>query len=359
MTTAWKRARRILAVRLDSMGDVLMTTPAIRALGSRGASVTLLTSPAGAAVARLVPEIDEVNVHEAPWMKATSAADPASDLAVIETLRERRFDAAAIFTVYSQNPLPAAMLCHLSGIPRVAAHCREKVYALLSDQLPETEPEGGIRHEVRRQLDLVATLGLTPLEEHLSILPPLDAAPRVAAKLRAGKLDEFAPWLVLHPGASAPSRRYPTALFAKTVSVLHRRGWRTVLIGSGEDVPLTREIEVLSGVRCLSLAGDLDLGELAALIAGAPMLLANNSGPMHIAAATGTPVVCLYALTNVQHTPWQVPARILSHDVACRLCYRSQCPEGHNACLTGITPGRVVDAVLSLAAETGVQRQAA
>jgi len=96
------------------------------------------------------------------------------------------------------------------------------------------------------------------------------------------------------------------------------------------------------------VAGELDLAEMAALLAAAPVLLANNTGPVHLAASVGCPVVDLYALTNPQHTPWMVPARVLSHDVPCRWCYRSVCPQGHNDCLRKVPPAAVVRAVLEL-----------
>src|SRR5581483_1678534 len=97
-----------------------------------------------------------------------------------------------------------------------------------------------------------------------------------------------------------------------------------------------------------SLAGCLNLAELAALIAQAPLLISNNTGPAHIAAAIGTPVVDLYAQTNPQHTPWQVPHRLLYHDVPCRNCFKSVCPQGHHDCLARVPPEAVVQAALEL-----------
>ena len=98
----------------------------------------------------------------------------------------------------------------------------------------------------------------------------------------------------------------------------------------------------------LPLAGELSLGELGALLEAAELLISNNSGPVHLAAALGTPVVDLYALTNPQHTPWQVPHRILNADVPCKYCYKSVCPERHHDCLTRVMPDDVVAAALSL-----------
>lgn len=98
----------------------------------------------------------------------------------------------------------------------------------------------------------------------------------------------------------------------------------------------------------IDLSGALELGELAALIQRARVLVSNNSGPVHLASALGTPVVDLYALTNPQHMPWQTPHRVLYHDVPCRWCYRSVCAEGHHACLVGVSVDEVVSAVLEL-----------
>jgi ADP-heptose:LPS heptosyltransferase len=100
-----------------------------------------------------------------------------------------------------------------------------------------------------------------------------------------------------------------------------------------------------------SLAGKLDIGAFAALISRAPLLISNNTGPVHMAAALHTPVVELYALTNPQHTPWLVPHRTLSHDVPCKYCYKSICPLGHHNCLRLVPPEAVVAAALELLAE--------
>ena len=178
MARGWEDASNLLCVRLDSIGDVLMMTPAMRALKQSlpGRKITLLTSPAGARIAQLIPEVDDVMVYEAPWMKATPPRDAVRDFAMARAVRERRFDGAVIFTTFSQSPLPAAMLCFLAGIPLRLAHCHENPYQLLSHWLPDPEPEQQIRHEVRRQLDLVAGIGCVAGDESLSLVIPRPAA---------------------------------------------------------------------------------------------------------------------------------------------------------------------------------------
>ncbi len=181
MSAAWDRARRILCVRLDSLGDVLMTTPALRALkeSGHGRRLTLLTSPrTGAALAKRLPMVDDVWTYDAPWVKHPAArGDPVADLDMIDQLLAARFDAAVIFTVSSQSPLPAAMMCWLAGIPLRLARCRENPYELLTDRVPETEFDAHVRHEVARQLALVRAVGARTSDWRMAFAPG-DAAHR-------------------------------------------------------------------------------------------------------------------------------------------------------------------------------------
>ena len=350
---SWDDRNHLLAVRLDALGDLLMTTPALRALKAHraGRRLTLLTSPAGAEVARLVPEIDDVIVYDAPWVKATAPrVDSAPDHTMQARLRHDRFDAAVIFTVYSQNPLPAAMLCYLADIPRRLAHCHENPYQLLTDWVVDPEPARVVRHEVRRQLDLVASIGAVSADERLSLRVPDAAQQRITTVLAARGLEQRR-WVLVHPGATAASRRYPPERFAAAARRLARAaGYTVVVTGSDTERPLVDAVVRALDVPAAALIG-LPLDEFAALVEAAPLLISNNSGPVHVAAAVGTPVVDLYALTNPQHTPWAVPHRVLFHDVPCKYCYKSVCPEGHNNCLALVEPADIVDAALALLAD--------
>lgn len=355
MTDRWGDAQNILCVRLDSLGDVLMTTPAMRALKESGPCrrVTLLTSPAGAAATPLLPDVDETIVYEAPWMKHGAPRDgAATDERLIGRLRTGGFDAAVIFTVFSQNPLPAALMCYLAEIPLRLAHCRENPYRLLTDWVAETEPHERVRHESRRQLDLVATIGAHTDDERLRLCVPPSARTRVRTLLAQEGLADERPWAVLHPGATAPSRRYPPGHFAEVARrLVLEHGWRIAYTGDDSEAELVTAIARESGVDSVCLAGRLEFAELAALIEAAPLVIANNTGPVHVAAAVGTPVLDLYALTNPQHTPWLVPHRVLSHDVPCKFCYKSVCPLEHHDCLRKIMPADVVRAALELREE--------
>jgi len=347
----WQAARRILCIRLDSLGDVLMCTPAIRALRASipCCQLTLLSSPSGTAVAPHIPELDAAITYLAPWMKHEQAATDEALHACAAQLAAQRFDAAVIFTSYSQSPLPAAMLCHLAGIPLRLASCRENPYQLLTHWVPERERERATRHEVQRQLDLVAHVACSTSDTALSFAIPDAAASKVSAMLDAAGIDPGKPYLVLHAGASAASRRYPIRHWLVLIGMLGTRlGYPMILTGDRGEMEWLQPLAETWVGPTHSLIGKLGLGELGALIRSSSLLITGNTGPAHIAAAVGTPLVDLYAMTNPQHTPWRVAHRLLFQDVSCRNCLRSSCPHGHHACLDLLAPRRVVEAAVEL-----------
>jgi len=354
---AWCDARRVLAVRLDNLGDVLMTTPALAALRESlpRASLTLLASPAGAALAPHLPMVDEVIAYRAPWVAHPLLAHVpvgADDRALVERLAACGFDAAVVFTTCTQSALPAALVCALAGIPERLAYSRENPYRLLTTWVPESDAVApGMRHEVERQLRLVARIGCTTADERLRFrLRPQDRA--ALARVRdVVDFDPSRPYIVVHPGASAPSRRWPPERFGAAAARLAEATGRSIVFtGQAQEQPLVDAARDACRAPSVTFAGRLDLGAFAALVAGADLLLTNNSGPVHLAAALGTRVVDCYALTNPQHTPWRVPARVLSHEVPCRDCLKSVCPQGHHGCLLGVTTEQVVQAALELLA---------
>ncbi len=358
MQSAWPAACRLLVIRLDASGDLLMCTPALHALRDAGYQVSLLTSSTGALVGSRCGAISEVIVFDSPWMKASSAVSSGATIAVAKTLQARAFDGAVIMQSYSQNPLPAAMLCHLAGIPRQLAYCRENPYQLITDWLPEPEPESLQRHEVQRQLDLVGALCAPPVDTALRLTVTEDdykAADQALVRLGLHEMQEF---ILVHPGASAESRRYSLASLQTVIKQIgHATDLPLVLTGGPQDQAVLSALQTAAGSAYAGIVSDLDFGGLAALIGQSRLLIANNSAPAHLAAAMQTPVVVLYALTNLQHTPWQVPAKVMFNPVPCAPCYRSVCPMIHHACLTGVPPSAVIMAASRLLAETEAMRR--
>jgi ADP-heptose:LPS heptosyltransferase len=348
----WSAARRILIVRLDNLGDVLVTTPAIRAVRQALplARITLLASPVGAQVGRLDPDIDEVMVYEAPWMDPWHRLpqDSGREQRAIAQIKDKGFDGAIIFTSFRQSPLPAAYLCYLAGIPLRLAASIDGPGSLLTTR--HKHPQHPM-HEVERGLDLVGAIGITAGDPHLVVQVPAEA--REEARAVLARPGGQGPLVVLHPGCSMPARTYPWEMFAEAADILIEQvGATVVLTGVAEERPLVHDIVARMRHAPVDLAGQITFPVLCALIEAADLTVTNNTGPMHIAAALGTPVVALFALTNPpeQWGPWMVPHRQLFHDVPCRICYNRVCPYGHE-CLRLVSPETVASAAVELLAE--------
>ncbi len=318
---AWKNYRNILCVRPDNMGDVLMSQPAMRALKESvpGRKITLLTSTAGACIAPFIPEVDETIPFDVPWVKTTETNGAQRLLALAGELQALQLDAAVIFTVYSQNPLPAGMLCYLAGIKAILGYCRENPYQLINQWVPDREPLDYVVHEVERQLRLVEMAGAKTSDTRLLLKIPeetrKEATDRVWEILNVAGIRAGMRWLVLHAGVSEEKRLYPASDYITACQSLIRQGYKILLTGSGSERDYVDQIARHFSDAAINVAGELSLAELIVLIEAAPVLIANNTGPVHIATAVGTPVVVLYAMTNPQHTPWQVPSKVLYFEV--------------------------------------------
>jgi ADP-heptose:LPS heptosyltransferase len=216
-----------------------------------------------------------------------------------------------------------------------------------------------VRHEVQRQLDLVTAVGAPAKDVQMQFCVTRQAELAVGRMLDDAAIDARLPLVVMHPGASAPSRRYPADRYAEVARQLSEaRACQVAVTGGDDERELTRTIcaSMQGATRLVDFAGRLDLGELGALIARADLLISNNTGPVHIASAVGTPVVDLYALTNPQHTPWRVPNRVLFREVPCKYCYSSSCIHQHHDCLRGVRPEEVVTAACELLDEHSALR---
>ena len=354
----WATARRVLVVRLDNLGDVLVTTPAIRALRRAlpAAHIALLAGPAAAQAGKLDPDLDETIVYEAPWMDPwhTLPQDPVREERAIARLREGAFDAAIIFTSFRQSPLPSAYLCYLANIPLRLAASIDGPGSLLTTR--HKHPTTSM-HETERGLDLVAAVGIPPAERDLVLAVPPASRAAVAA---GGWWAADGPRVVVHPGCTMPARTYPWEGFAAVAERLVRDlGASVVVTGAADERELVERVVATVPAefreRVQSGAGRLAFAEFCALIESADLTVTNNTGPMHVSAAVKTPVVALFAWTNPpeQWGPWMVPHTLLNHDVPCKLCYARVCPYTHD-CLRLVTPEQVVAAGAELLAASRI-----
>lgn len=329
----------VLAVRLDSDGDVLLTGPAVRALAAGGRPVDLLAAPAGAAAARLLPLVRQVLVFDAPWSGYRPATvDPPAVEALVEQLVARGYGEAVIFTSFHQSPLPMALLCRLAGIPRVAATSVDYPGSLLD--VRHTRPEG--LHEVDAMLDLCRAAGAAlPADDdgRLAVRRPL---PDVSGLVPDGE------YVVLHPGASVPARGTTVDHAGAVARALSADGWDVVVTGGPDE----RRYAPPPDLGATDLVGRTDLPTLAAVLDGASCVVVGNTGPAHLAAAVGTPVVSLFApvVPEERWRPYGIPTVVLGDQhAACRGTRARDCPVPGHPCITGIRPGTVAAAVRELA----------
>jgi lipopolysaccharide heptosyltransferase II len=298
------------------MGDVLMSSPAFRALKeSFQCSITLLTSSVGSTIARMIPEVDDVIVFDVPWVKLHSG-DSNDVRNMVQVIKSQRFDAAVIFTVYSQSPLPAALLLYMADVPMRLAYCRENPYQLLTHWLPDEEPYAFIRHQVKRDLVLVKSIGANAKADHIQLDLPEQTWPATREKLRNEGIDFMKPWIILHPGVSERKREYPEEHWvdiARKITSIYEL--QVIITGTESEAALATRIRRAAGEHIYSMAGLLSVEEFVMLIKRASLVISVNTGTIHIAAAVQTSVIVLYALTNPQHTPWKVPGAVLPFDV--------------------------------------------
>lgn len=313
----WKGCKNILCIRADNMGDLLMSFPAIHALKeSFKCKLTVLTSSMATGIAHLNPDIDETITFNLPWIKDGSGNDQEGIEQLLPLLRKANFDGCIIFTVYSQNPMPAVMLAYLAGIPRRLSYCREHPYALLSHWVPDPEPYDYIRHQVQRDLDLVAHIGAKTTNHQIQLQLPPDSWDQVLKQALKVGVNLERSFLVLHPGVSEPKRAYPIKEWINCGKALAAVfGMPLILTGNEAEKEMANEIQVGIGAAAYNFCGLLGISGFAALLDHAQVVISVNTGTVHLAAALQTPVVVLYAQSNPQHTPWMVPHKVLYYSI--------------------------------------------
>jgi ADP-heptose:LPS heptosyltransferase len=329
---------RVLVVRLDSDGDVLLAGPAIRAVAAGAGRVTVLCGPRGRQAAELLPGANEIVVHRAPWIDPEP--EPVSarrTLTLVARLTALRLDQALVLTSWHQSALPTALLLRLAGVRTIAA-ISEDYPGSLVDVRHRVAPN---MHEVERGLSLAGTLGYElPRDD--------DRGLRIVRGVQENPVRD-ASYVVVHPGASVPARTWPAEKHAALVAELAATGRRVVVTGGPGERRLT---SFVAGDVALDLGGRTKFATLAEVLAGADVTVVGNTGPAHLAAAVGTPVVSLFApvVPASCWRPWGVPHIVLGDQHApCAGSRARVCPvEGH-PCLDGVSVGEVLAAVDKLA----------
>jgi ADP-heptose:LPS heptosyltransferase len=333
--------RRVAVVRLRvGLGDLLASVPALRALRAArpDVEIVMITWPEMAPVVdRMSGYVDELLGF--PGYPGIPERPPELDLlpGFLERARSRRFDLA--IQMYG-GQAPANEVTALLGARRTAGFFTPGDFpADLATHIPYPYRA----HEVHRHLQLLRFLGVPPGSDTLEF--PLWPVDRVAAAALRAKYD-LAPrtYACIHPGATAASRRWVPQRFAAVSDALAERGLRVVLVGVEGEEPVTAAVRSRMRSDAIDLCGRTDLGAFAALLADARLLVGNDSGPAHLAAALGTPSVAVYLAGDPQR--WAAfdagRHRIAQAGVGCQPCPHQRCPIDFR-CATGLSTGRVIE----------------
>ncbi len=350
-----KAPRRILVRAVNWVGDAVMTLPALTALAAAcpQARIEVLAKPWVAPVYAPHPAVAEVVAFEARG----AHAGPAGLLRLAGELRARRYDWAVLF----QNAFQAALLARVARVPVRLGFAADGRGLLLSHQVPRGAAVRAA-HQSSYYLHILAGAGLPvapPPPEGVS--PRLHLAPedvRAATDLLAAEgLAEAGPLLGLAPGAAyGPAKCWPAERFAAAAAALLDQGFAAaLLLGSAGEAPACAAVaRGLAGRRVLNLAGRTGLGPALAVIARLGLMLSNDSGLMHAAAALAVPTVAVFGSTEPRATAPLGPAvAVVREPVECSPCLQPECPRGKMICFTGVSADMVASAARGLLGEGG------
>ena len=323
---------RILLIRLSSLGDIVLTTPALRAVRAHfpDAHLAMLVGQQSADVLRENPHLDEI----IPFDRGAIGKDTTEMLRIARTLREREFTVA----IDLQRKFRTAVLMYLSG-----ARVRVGKGVLATVRVPER----GNKHATAHYFDLLHAVGVPAVDQGLEIF--LTPAERAAAlqRFEGAGIQGTGLKVGLFPGAGWKLREWMPERFAAIGDRLVQRFSAEVLIfGGPREQALVQRVAALMNAGSVTFAGTLRVRELAACIQQCDLFLTNDTGPMHIAAAVGTPTVSLFGPGNhIRFQPLGGLHRTLRHDVPCSPCkqFTDRCKD--NVCMKKIGVAEVWGAV--------------
>lgn len=314
------------------VGDAVLSIPALKSLRQRfpSARITLLARAWVAGLFQSSAFLDRIWRLSPNWV------------ANVRRTRQARFDTGILLT----NSFGSAVAMRAGGVTERIGYATEMRSALLTRPV-SLEP--GKHHQTHYYLNLLESafgpgpapdIGMTPSEEER------DRARRVLTQAGLGDAQRL---LVLSPGAAFGSaKRWTEAGFAGLADRLESEGFRTVIVGSAAEREIGDRVAALMHRPATNLAGQTDLETLVGLLASAALVVTNDSGPMHVAAALGTPTLGIFGATDPEVTgPVGPRTRVVSHEVECSPCLLRNCPIDHR-CMEGLSVERVFEASCSL-----------
>ena len=332
--------KNILIIRLDRIGDVLLSTPVFKTVREAypKSHISVMVRPYAEDVVLGNPYIDDLIVYD----KDGAHKGALATLVFCQRLRARRFDCAIVLHPSNRSHI----VPFLAGIPMRLGYDR-KLSFLLTKSVPHKK-EFGLKHEIDYALDVVHYIGIEPTSHDLYMPIKESSEARIDELFKKHALAHGAVVVTLHPGASCPSKRWPPERFADVADKLAQKyGARIVVIAGPKEKGFGDRVCELIKSKTVNVSGTTSVADVASILKRSRLLVSNDSGPVHIACAIGTPVVALFGrsdrgLSPVRWGPSGKRSIILHKYIGCDVCRAHKCEKGFE-CLNAIT----VDEVLS------------
>ncbi len=377
--------RRILVVQLDHLGDAVLSTPLIAALRAAypKAAIDVLASPSNHEVFEADPHVNQVRVAERTWFERRP--DRWGFLRAVWSLGRSLRGAGYELGIDVRGDVLSVLVLTLAGVPRRVGWSMGGGSFLLTDVAPWIPG----RHEVRSRLALLARLGTTldestrvdvhvrdqdriavarrlaeawprrsvrrsevhagsvrsgrlgTVREPRPTSPAFETIDNEADWLHAGRFSPRPPILAVHLGAGNAAKRWPTGSWKTLIERFLATGWRVVIVGGIEDLPLSTNLETHDRLR--DWTGSLTVTQTTALLERADLFIGADSGPAHLAASAGTLSVVLFSGTNQprQWRPWSRHSLVIRHRVPCQPCHQKVCPLADHPCMSRLDPDQV------------------
>lgn len=351
----FSQIQRVLVVKLQHLGDVLLSTPVFSVLKQHypHLEIDVLVYADTAVMLRHNPDISKIFCIDRNW-KSSLRNQLKRETQLYQSLKQRDYQLLICLTDRMRGAWLARLLRPRYSVALKYSFKRGRFWA---NSFSHTYSRARLRHIVEAQLDALRRLGLHPGQEQrrlkMCIPPP-------QAETVAKRLDEYqlkpGEFVVIHPCSRWMYKGWNVAGFAELIARLHQRGIPCVLV-SGPDASELAYVQAILSKQphgVVDLSGQLNLSELAALIGHARCFIGLDSVATHIAAAVGTASVVLFGPSNDRFWgPWQVPHRLVTSDLSCRPCDMEGCANSKvSDCLQAITPDQVMAAYLQLTEET-------
>lgn len=334
-------SKKILIARLDRIGDVVLSTPVIKAVRDAypDSHIAMMVRPHAREIVEGNPYLSEVIIYD----KGGAHKGIAGNFKFIQELKAKKFDIAIALHPTARTH----MVLSLAGIPERIGYDRKAGW-LLTKKIPHTK-QFGMKHEIDYTLDILKYIGIEPKARAL-YMPTNDASERkIEEILKENGVRDSDILTAIHPGASCASKRWSIANFADVANgLIEKYGVRVAVISGSNDKHFGDKLASLIKKGCINLSGKTGIGDIASLLRRARLFISNDSGPVHVGCAVGVPVIAIFGRSDRGLSPerWGPSGRrdvVLHKNVGCEICYAHNCRLAFK-CLDSITPAEVLDA---------------